>query len=167
MPTTILIVDDNALVRAALRQVLENEKLGEIVEAENGKEAVAKAIELKPGLIILDLAMPFLDGFAAAREIGTALPGVPILMHTLYWSPRVQVEALKVGVRKTVPKSDSAVLIAAVQELLSSPERGKSPRVMPQRDPGTAAPDVLNRSSEREAEPEKRNQSDDPQTRAS
>lgn len=118
MPITVLIADDNALVRAALRQVLENEKLGSIVEAENGKEAVAKAQELKPDLVILDLAMPLLDGFATAREIGTILPGVPILMHTLYWSPRVEIEALKVGVRKTVSKSDSSVLIAAVRELL-------------------------------------------------
>lgn len=120
MPITILIADDNALIRAALRQVLENEKLGEIiVEAENGREAVAKARELKPDLVILDLAMPLMDGFATAREIGTLLPGTPTLMHTLYWSPRVEVEALKAGVRKTVPKSDSNVLIAAVRELLS------------------------------------------------
>ena len=128
MPVTILIADDNALVRAALRHVLENEKLGDIlIEAENGKEALEKARETKPDLVILDLAMPLMDGFTTAREIGTLLPGVPVLMHTLYWSPRVQVEAMKAGVRKTVAKSDSNVLISAVRELLSELESSANP----------------------------------------
>lgn len=118
MARTILVADDNALVRAALRQVLEEEKLGVVVEAENGEEAILKSQEVKPDLIILDLAMPFLDGFSAARELGRLLPGVPILMHTLYNSARVEVEAMKVGIRKTVAKSNSTVLIEAVRELL-------------------------------------------------
>lgn len=118
MARTILIADDNALVRAALRQVLEDEKLGEVVEAENGEQAILISQEVKPDLIILDLAMPFLDGFTTARELGRLLPGIPILMHTLYYSARVEVEAMKVGVRKTVAKSNSTVLIEAVRELL-------------------------------------------------
>lgn len=118
MARTILVADDNALVRAALRHVLENENLGRVVEAENGEEAILMAQEAKPDLIILDLAMPFLDGFGAARELRRLLPGIPILMHTLYHSARVEVEAMKVGVRKTVAKSNSAVLIEAVRELL-------------------------------------------------
>jgi len=118
MSRTILIADDNALVRAALRQVLEDEKLGEVIEAENGEQAILRSQESKPDLIILDLAMPFLDGFSTARELGRLLPGIPILMHTLYYSARVEVEAMKVGVRKTVAKSNSTVLIEAVRELL-------------------------------------------------
>ena len=118
MARTILIADDNALVRAALRQVLEDEKLGEVVEAENGQQAILMSQEMKPALIILDLAMPFLDGFSTARELSRLLPGIPILMHTLYYSARVEVEAMKVGVRKTVAKSNSTVLIEAVRELL-------------------------------------------------
>src|SRR5579864_8898750 len=118
MSRTILIADDNALVRAALRQVLEDEKLGEVIEAENGEQAILRSQEVKPDLIILDLAMPFLDGFSTARELGRLIPGIPILMHTLYYSARVEVEAMKVGVRKTVAKSNSTVLIEAVRELL-------------------------------------------------
>lgn len=118
MSRTILIADDNALVRAALRQVLEDEKLGEVLEAENGQEAILKSQQTKPDLIILDLAMPFLDGFSTARELRRLLPGTPILMHTLYYSARVEVEALKVGIQKTVAKSNSTVLIDAVRELL-------------------------------------------------
>ncbi len=131
MSRVILIADDNALVRAALRQVLEDEKLGDIVEAEDGEEAILKAQETKPDLIILDLAMPFLDGFGTARELGRLLPGVPILMHTLYHSPRVEIEAMKVGVRKTVAKSNSSVLIAAVRELLTPIEAAVEPAIQP------------------------------------
>ncbi len=122
MPIQILIADDNALVRSALRQVLESEGKGqwEMVEAENGQEAVILAQKTKPALVILDLAMPLKDGFSTAREIGQLLPGTPILMHTLYWSVRVEFEAMKAGVRKTVPKSESGVLIAAVRELLGT-----------------------------------------------
>jgi len=112
-----------------MRKVLENaERHLEIIEAEDGIEAVAKAQEHKPNLIILDLVMPRMDGLVAAREIARLLPDVPILMHTLYSSERVGQEAGKVGVRKTVPKSDSRVLISAVEELLhSNPPESQPP----------------------------------------
>ncbi len=104
-----------------MRQVLEGvEQQWEIIEAENGNEAVSKALETKPDLIILDCVMPRMDGLTAARKIAQFLPDVPILMHTLYSSPRIGQEADKVGVRKTVAKSDSRVLISAVEELLHS-----------------------------------------------
>lgn len=45
---------------------------------------------------------------------------MPILMHTLYWSPRVAVEALKVGIRKVIPKSDKATILNAVREILDA-----------------------------------------------
>jgi two-component system chemotaxis response regulator CheY len=92
----------------------------EIVEAENGKEAVAKAHELRPDLVIVDLMMPLIDGLTASREITKLLPNVPILMHTLYSSPQVEVEAGRVGIRKVVPKSESRILVSAVQEILLS-----------------------------------------------
>jgi len=104
-----------------MRRVLEDaQQHWEIVEAQNGKEAVAKAQEFEPDLIILDLVMPLMDGLAAAREITTLQPDVPILMHTLYSSERVAREAGKVGVRKTVAKSDSHGLISAVEEVFLS-----------------------------------------------
>lgn len=121
MPIRILIADDNALVRTAMRQVLEGaDEHWEIVEAENGEEAVAKAQELRPSLIIVDLVMPLMDGMAASRQIAKLLPETPILMHTLYTSPAVELEAGKVGVRKIVAKSESKALVSAVQELLDS-----------------------------------------------
>lgn len=119
MPVRILIADDNAQVRTVMREVLEAAGGWEIIEAENGEEAVAKAREFKPGLIILDLAMPAKDGLTASREISGELPGIPILMHTLYFSRQIQIEAAKAGVRKVVPKSDTTALVSAVQDALN------------------------------------------------
>ncbi|MFZ0808895.1 MAG: response regulator transcription factor [Candidatus Sulfotelmatobacter sp.] len=118
MPLRILIADDNYLMRQALRRTLQNAGGWEVIEAENGEEALTKAREVRPQLIILDLAMPVMDGMRAARAISMALPEVPIILHTLHWTPRINVEAMKCGVRKVVPKSDSASIIAAVEELL-------------------------------------------------
>jgi DNA-binding NarL/FixJ family response regulator len=115
----ILIADDNASVRNAMRQVLEAEHW-EIIEADNGQDAVTKAVRLRPNLVILDLVMPLVNGLTAAREIALLLPGVPILMHTLYSNPEVNLKAENVGVRMVVPKSESSALISAVQEILQS-----------------------------------------------
>jgi DNA-binding NarL/FixJ family response regulator len=103
-----------------MRQVLQRlDEQWQITEAENGKDAVAQAREFKPDLVVLDLVMPGGDGLTAAREIAELLPDVPILMHTLYVSPQVESEAGRVGVRKVVPKSESSVLISAVQDVLN------------------------------------------------
>lgn len=122
MPIRILIADDNASVRAAMRDVLEASGEWEIIEAENGEQAVTKAREFTPNLIILDLVMPAKDGLAASREIADMLPGTPILMHTLYSSAQIQIEAAKTGVRKVVAKSEATALVAAVQEALGKNE---------------------------------------------
>jgi DNA-binding NarL/FixJ family response regulator len=119
LPVQILIADDNASVRSAMRRVLEAQQW-EIIEAENGNDAVSKAAALKPDVVILDLVMPGLDGLMASREIAALLPGVTILLHTLYASPEVDLKASYVGVRKVVPKSESDVLVSAVQESVES-----------------------------------------------
>lgn len=129
MSIRILIADDNGFVRAAMRHVLEgSHEQWEIAEAKNGEEAVAKAQELQPNLIIVDLVMPVMDGMTASREIAKVLPETPILMHTLYASREAELEAGRVGVRKLVPKSESRVLVSAVEELLhTQPPSGIPP----------------------------------------
>ena len=103
-----------------LRQLLESAQFGEVMEAENGREAIDKAQDRKPDIVILDLVMPVMDGLVAARELSKLMPGVPLLMHTLHWSPQVELEAQKVGVRKVIAKADSKGLISAIQEILIS-----------------------------------------------
>jgi CheY-like chemotaxis protein len=120
MPQRILIAEDNPAVRNALRILLEDAGRWEIFEVENGQQAIVRAQEFKPNLIVLDLVMPVMDGLSAARQISKLLPDTPMLMYTMHWSPQVEVEAQKVGVRRVVPKSDSRLLVSAVQELLPS-----------------------------------------------
>jgi DNA-binding NarL/FixJ family response regulator len=122
VPSRLLIADDHSTVRTLLRILLESHEGWQVcAEVENGLEAVAKAAELKPDLIILDLAMPHMDGLRAAREISAALPNVPILMHTMHNSSELELEAKKAGIRKVVNKTGSGdELFAAIEELLAT-----------------------------------------------
>jgi DNA-binding NarL/FixJ family response regulator len=120
MPWRILIVDDHAIVRRMLKVLVETHPGWEVcAEAENGQEALAKVEQNKPDLVIMDMAMPVKDGLTASREISAAMPNVPILMHTLHYSPELELEAKKSGVRKVVPKAESGDgLLQAIAELL-------------------------------------------------
>ncbi len=113
----ILIADDKRHIRRELRDLIEAHP-GWVVctEAEDGVQAVHRAKQFKPDLIILDLAMPELNGFEAAVRISKALPGVPILMLTLYASPLVEKEAEKVGVQRVISKSTAYMLVPAIEE---------------------------------------------------
>jgi DNA-binding NarL/FixJ family response regulator len=120
MQGRVLIADDNPVVRKTLRQLLEGAALGEILEAEDGQAAVSRAIESCPEVIILDLAMPVMDGLNAAREISRALPEAAILMYTMHWSTQLELEAKKCGVRMLVSKTQGTVLLAAIQEMMGA-----------------------------------------------
>jgi CheY-like chemotaxis protein len=119
MPQRILIADDNPTFRKALRQLLEGVDHWEVVEARDGQEAVARSVEVRPDMIVLDLAMPEKDGFTAAREISTLFPATPILMCTMHISPQLEVEAEKSGIRKVISKVHSVLLVPAIQQLLN------------------------------------------------
>ena len=89
-------------------------------EAANGVEAAQKAAELNPDIIILDLAMPEMDGLHAAREILSNNPAVPILLHTNHAFSSLALEAKKNGIREVLNKSASEQeLITAVESLLN------------------------------------------------
>ncbi len=122
MSKKILIADDNALVRKLLRIMLEGQRGWQIcAEATNGSEAILKAQESKPDAVILDFAMPLLDGLDAAREITRTLPSVPILLFTLYDSPEMTLAAKEAGVSRVLPKTASGLpLIQAVRDLLAA-----------------------------------------------
>jgi CheY-like chemotaxis protein len=120
MRTRILIAEDSPAVRAALRSLLERAGPWDVIDVKNGQEAVAKAQELKPDLIIIDLVMPVMDGLTAARHISKLLPEIPMLMHTMHWSSQIEVEAQKVGVRKVVSKANSQLLLSTIRQFLTA-----------------------------------------------
>lgn len=119
-PMKILIADDKRHIRQELRQMIEGHEGWDVcTEAGDGLQAVDRAKQLKPDLVILDLALPELNGFEAADQISKALPGVPILMLTLYASPQVEKEAEKVGVQRVISKSTAYMLVPAIEEALA------------------------------------------------
>lgn len=122
MKIRILIADDHAVVRKRLTALLETHAGWKVCgEAENGREAVAKAAELKPDLIILDLSMPVMDGLGAACEIATIMPKVPILMYTEHSYVEIELEAKRFGVRRVISKTDDRdELFSAIETMFSS-----------------------------------------------
>jgi DNA-binding NarL/FixJ family response regulator len=84
-PRTILIADDNERVRTVIRQALERETSFKVcAEATDGTDAVSKAKELEPDLVILDVRMPGLNGVEVAGILRYALPRVRIVFVTMY-----------------------------------------------------------------------------------
>jgi DNA-binding NarL/FixJ family response regulator len=116
----ILIADDHETVRKGICFILESHVGVEVCgEATNGREAVQKAIELRPDLIILDVTMPELDGLSAARQIKVALPDVPILILSMHMGSGMIKEAQRAGAQGFVTKAEAAtVLLEAVDTVL-------------------------------------------------
>ena len=116
----ILIADDHEAVRKGVCAILSSRADVEVCgEAENGKETIEKANALKPDLIILDITMPVLSGFEAAREIRKTLPNVPILILSMHESNQLIGEAKKIGVQGYVTKTQvGSTLLDAVDKLL-------------------------------------------------
>jgi two-component system chemotaxis response regulator CheY len=143
MPRRILIADDSPLTRKTLQDLLQTHGWEVYGQAENGLDAVRMAVELNPDVVILDLAMPSMDGLTAAGHISASLPTIPIVMHTLHSLPQLELEAKKNGVRCIVPKSESAHIITILNELISprgSGGSGGSLQAVAERESATTEP---------------------------
>src|ERR1700675_3907887 len=106
-------------MRRGIRTLLQTHAGWEICgEANNGREAVAKAQELKPDIAILDISMPDLNGVDAAKRIRKASPSTEILILSMHYSDQLIRDILEAGVRGYIVKSDSdRDLIIAVETL--------------------------------------------------
>lgn len=119
----ILIADDHDVVRKGVRAVLEGQA-GWVVcgEASTGREAVAKAIDLQPDVVVLDISMPDLNGLEATRQIRQAVPA-RILILTVHESDQVVTEVLDAGAHGYVLKTDAGrTLVEAIRALLRHEE---------------------------------------------
>jgi CheY-like chemotaxis protein len=104
---TILIVDDHAAIRTAVRDLFES-RFESIwcYEAENGAEAIGKAQKLKPDLIVLDVSMPVMNGFEAAKVLQKILPAVPVFLLTSHYMEATKQAAMQVGIRAVFSKHE-------------------------------------------------------------
>lgn len=119
MPPSVLIADDHPIVRRALRVLLEGEGFEVVAEAADGQEAVQRAQQLRPDLVVLDLIMPVLNGLDAAREIHRVSPATGAVLLTMSHEDAPLLEALRGGVRGCVLKNGpSEDLVRALREVL-------------------------------------------------
>jgi len=116
----LLVADDHEVIRRGVRSLLGTQPGWEVSgEAATGREAVEKAKQLKPDLVVLDITMPELDGLEATRQILEAVPKTKVLILTMHESEQVMSEVLKAGALGYVLKSDAADnLVPAVKALI-------------------------------------------------
>ena len=121
MKTRILLVDDHALLRHGLSAVLSLQKDFEIVgEAADGQEAVRQAAKLQPDIVIMDLAMPKMDGAEATRLIKQQYPDIRIVILTSFGTSADVSRALAAGASGAIMKdAPDRQLIAALRGVLS------------------------------------------------
>src|SRR6204780_2797477 len=115
----ILVADDHDLMRRGIKALLQSHAGWEVCgEAQTGREAVAKAEELKPDVVILDISMPDLNGVDAAKRIRKSSPDTEVLILSVHYSDQLIRDILEAGVRGYIVKSDSdRDLIIAVETL--------------------------------------------------
>jgi DNA-binding NarL/FixJ family response regulator len=114
-PIRILLADDHAVLRSGLRLLIDSQpELKVVGEAGSGSEALSKAKELQPDLILLDINMPEMDGLAALPSLKTASPNSRVLVLTMYDDVSYLQEALRAGAAGYVLKKavDSELLMA-------------------------------------------------------
>ena len=103
----VLLVDDNPLVRRIVREVLEKEpELTICGEADDGVEALDKAKQLQPDIVILDFSMPVMNGLQAAPRIRDLLPDACLILFTLYGDEEVHRSAKQAGIDAVISKAD-------------------------------------------------------------
>jgi DNA-binding NarL/FixJ family response regulator len=157
MTIRVLVADDQSMVRAGFRMLLGGEEDMEVVaEASNGLEAVNQAARFNPGIILMDIRMPELDGLQATRRILAADPDARILVLTTFDLDEYVFEALRAGASGFVLKDDSpeqligAVRTVAAGDALLSPAITKRVIRKFARTPRPAPPKELDELSERE-----------------
>ena len=118
MGVSVLLADDHPVFRQGLRALLEREKFEVLGEASDGLEAIMMAERLQPGVIVIDLAMPALNGIDAAREILRRAKRAKIILLTMYTEEHHVLEALSAGVKGCVSKSQAAEhLLQAIKDV--------------------------------------------------
>jgi DNA-binding NarL/FixJ family response regulator len=126
----ILIADDHGLVRRGAVAILRARNGWSVVgEATNGREAVEKAIKLKPHVAILDIGMPDLDGFEATRRILAAVPETKVLVLTMHESDQMVRRALDAGARGYLLKSDLTEYLVKAVKAIADGKRFLTPKV--------------------------------------
>jgi DNA-binding NarL/FixJ family response regulator len=115
-PLRIMLVDDHALVRSAIRQALTAPDVQVVGEASSGEEALQLAPELRPDILVLDIDLPGISGLRLLRELAPRLPDTKIIMLTISTNQRDVLEAVRLGAIGYLTKDlDPAALLRAIR----------------------------------------------------
>lgn len=118
MALRILLVEDHLMVLQGLRELLEREGFDVVGEASDGYQAIRLAQDLRPDLVILDIALPLMNGLDAAREILKVSPGTKTMLLTMHTEDQYVLEALRANIRGYVLKTQVVEdLIQAIREV--------------------------------------------------
>jgi DNA-binding NarL/FixJ family response regulator len=117
-PITVLLADDHAVVRAGLRSLLDAESGIEVVgEAQTGREAVQLTKKLLPAVVVMDIAMPLLNGLEATRQILKAVPSTKVIILSAHSDDEYVDEVIRIGAAGYLVKQTSAhVLSDAIRQ---------------------------------------------------
>jgi DNA-binding NarL/FixJ family response regulator len=120
MSLTVALADDHPVVRQGLKMLLERERFQVVGEAADGLEAIDVARRTQPDIVILDIAMPNLNGISAVSETRKVAPRTKIILLTMHAEEHQVLEALRAGVRGCVLKSQASEhLLQAIREVLN------------------------------------------------
>lgn len=143
---TLLLADDHMIVREGFRRILEAEEDIEVIgEAKNGRQAVALAAKLRPDVVIMDIAMPVLNGLEATGQIHRAHPAIKVLILSAHSEDAYVERALALGavgyLLKQTSSHELAIAIRAVQQgkTFFSPSVSKPHRARARPAPRSAA----------------------------
>ena len=130
MKTFVMIVDDHQIVRDGLKAILHHEEgIGVIAEADNGRTALRLVEELKPEIVIMDIAMPDMNGIEATRRISSEHPEIKVLILSMHHDKRMVIEVFNAGARGYLLKEcASDELLRAIRTLLQG-ETYLSPKI--------------------------------------
>jgi len=119
MPLKVLLIDDHAIVRQGVMQLLMDRGIAsEVGEAENGAEALAQADQIEWDVALLDISLPDMNGIEVLKRLRRKAPRVPVLMFSMYREDQFAVRALKAGAAGYLSKTaNTAQMIAAVQQV--------------------------------------------------
>jgi DNA-binding NarL/FixJ family response regulator len=130
MNTTVLVVDDHAVVREGLMRLLASHSdLNPVGSASTGAEALEKAVQLRPKVIVLDISLPDMDGIDTAGRMRDAVPDSAVVMLSMHTGPDFIIRALEAGASGYVPKEAASEEIIDAVLAAANGERFLGPRV--------------------------------------
>ncbi len=127
----VLIADDNQALRYAVGRMLATDPGMELCgEAENGREALNKSIDLKPDVVLMDIAMPEMNGLEVTRALRRLAPTVEVLVFTQHESTHAMQAALDAGARGYLAKAHAASLVQAIRTVARHRTYSSLPRAI-------------------------------------